>query len=164
MKNLLYRNKKYTMNKKLAASTLNNVLSACDRKMEVPFDKIILRNRVNYFSDHIYLFVTAILLLCTLMLPILFPHADNAVFVKTEASHELSLSWHSVVSGQLYIGVDGGDLDVTKTYMQADDGTYIMPISYDSLTHLLIFPYKGGQYNIFIEGEHGESMHLLIFE
>lgn len=148
----------------MAESTLTNVLNACDRKIEVPFDKIVLRNRVNFVSDHIYLFVTVILLLLSLILPVWFPHANNAVFVETKSSKELSLSWHSVVSEQLYIVIDGAYLDEASTYMEAEDGTKIAPISYDSVTHLLIFPYAGGQYNIYIEGEHGESMHLLLFD
>ena len=159
------RRKKYTMNVKAADMTLQNVFSACDQAPnQVPFDKIILRNKLTYRSDNTYISVTAVLLLLTFLIPVFLPHSDDLSFLSVDykSSNTMSVVSHNMADDKFTVQVNESNIDVESSYILGPDNQMLPPLEYDEAGNTLVFPVGEGEYNVFIYDNDGRCLHLLI--
>lgn len=155
------RLRRYNLNKKKAAETLNNVFAACNREVDIPFDKLLLKQKANYVSDRIYICVAAVLLVLSLIAPMFFPHSDTAtVFV--EETENMTVSWHKLEHNLFFVAFEGDTVDGEKSYMEDFEGNRFNPVSVDTDENLLVFSFDGGEYNIYAYSDGGKCIQMIL--
>ena len=150
----------YQLDIKSADQTLQNIFAACNVSPNtVPFDKLILRQKVRLRPYNICLIITFILLLLTLTAPLPFFY----LYYPGKEAHAITLNQHYVEDNILYIKVAPchGSIDRTNSYLITASGEKIDALSYDQENHILAFPYLDEECNIYIPGENNSTLHLL---
>lgn len=153
----------YNMDIATAGKTLENVFAACDTAPnKISFDKIVLQNRQNLFSDNLFIILSAVIFVLSFFAPLCFPH--SSIFMSADAGHErpLSVYDHVMTESTFSISFEGSTLDMSKCYMEGADDSVIYAIKYDRSTNTVVFPYVPMEYNIYIFDVNGKYIHLLL--
>lgn len=155
--------KKYSMDLHAADNTLQNVFAACNQKPnKVPFDKIVSRSRQNLFSDNLFILLSIVLLLVTFFLPLCFPYGDFLMSASPSVNRSLSVEKHSLTTKDFTISFSGSVVDAGATYMEDEAGNKYLPLQYTRSNNTLIFPFYGGECNLYVYDIDGKCLHLLL--
>ncbi len=158
----MFRKKKpIELDIELADATLQNIFEACDLPPNtIPFDKIVLRQKINtvYFQACILFCIR--LLIITLLAPlpfILINHHNQKQPTSNTISIEKDYLKDDIIYFKLSVAVDP-----TASYLTASDGSTLEPVSYDSLTKTIAFPYLDTEASIYLKTPDDVSAVVLV--
>lgn len=152
---------KYTMNMDAANATLQNVFASCDKEPNsIPFDKIVLRTKLNTRSYTILLVIFILLLAITLSLPLIFH--SSLYHISRKPGSSLVLEEHYQEDGLLYFILSGDTVFPQDSYLLDEKGNEQAPINYNEETNTLIFDFPDAEVNIYISDSEGNYLHLLV--
>ena len=157
------KNSKYEMNKETANATLQNVFAACDKAPNtIPFDKLLLREKLN---THIYdrlVVLVLLLLLFTFLSPLAIVPVSESL-ERVFAPEKVQMTDNYVEDGFLYIQLKGDNILYEDAYLERSDGTIVPATSYDIKTKIICFPFvEDGESNIYIPVTDSSPLHLLL--
>lgn len=159
----LRKKKTYTMDIKLADETLQNVFAACEQPPNtIPFDKLILRQKLNTKSYSIRMWISLAILILTFFAPLLLKSSTFKITYPEHVSCDINLIEHHVQDNLLFLTVSGDTVDYERIYMETANADVYSPISYDAESGVIILPYPKGECNIYIPDHSGNTLHLLI--
>lgn len=164
---MLFQNKKkYYMDTKAADATLQSVFAACDKKPnEMPFDKIVLKNKMTSRACNTCIIICSIMILFTFVTPLLFERPHTAVSGQT--SEGITLLSHSVENNELKLVFSSDDIEPANCKMvlilsnSFETGTYDA-LSVDKNTGTVIFPYFDEPMSIYVETTGGCHMTMIV--
>ena len=157
------KRKKYNVDIKTADKILQNVFAESHVEPNtISFETLVKKNRISLISDNIYLIVSIVLFLFTLIGPLFLPRSNVFLSVESSKDRQLAVVSHSVKAGSFTIRLDGPKVDVSATYIVDSDGNEHIPKAYDPVSNTLVFPCDSGDYNIFIYDVDGRCLHLLL--
>ena len=157
------KKKTYSIDIDTAGKMLENVFAAAGSSPnKVPFEKIVTRNKQNLFTDNLFIVLSSVIFVITLILPVFFPHSKVLMSVDAASARPLTVKEHHMEESSFSITFDGLPVDVEMSYM-VDDNDDIVPVaSYDKKTNTVVFPYDNKEYNIYVFDSNGKSIHLLL--
>ena len=157
------KNKIYKMDPGQANSALQNIFAACEQAPNtIPFDKLLLRRKLNTRKYDILLCVIAFALSVTLLLPVIIVPLARSVEQIT-APEPVTLLNDYLDNGRLFLELSGDGILYESTYLNTMDGQTLEPLSFDKKTKTIAFPFlEGEECNIYIPVENGQVLHLLI--
>lgn len=152
---------KYKLNMDDANQVLQNILETQQQpKNTVPFDKLVLRGRVNMRFYNTFLIVLLITLLLTVVAPFTIVPAAQTLLYPTGT---ITLVDDYLKDGCLYLQVEGTHILYKDAYLVTTDGENHSVISYDKQTGTLCFPYLDDtESNIYIPVKGRNPLHILI--
>ena len=145
----------------LADATLQNIFEACDLPPNtIPFDKIVLRQKVNtvYFQTCILFCIRLLIITLLAPLPFLLINYHNQ---KQPTNNTISIEKDYLKDDIIYLKLSV-DVDPNVSYLIAADGRTISPVSYDSLTKTIAFPYPDSEASIYLETSNDVSAVVLV--
>lgn len=152
--------KKYRMNMEQANATLQNVFAACNQTPNtIPFDKLVLRKKLNTRVYNRMIVLTALLLFITFLAPLAV--APVSVFLSRQPEKVTLLS-DSIENGVICLTLSGDGILYTEAYQETADGIKEAPLSYDKDTGTIYFTYYETATNIYIPIENAPTFHLLL--
>lgn len=155
--------KKSQMDLETADAILQNVFKACDAEPnKISLKKLEEKAAVNYRTDNVLIIVAAVLLFISILIPLFFKSAQFFVSVDEKSSRPLAITSHEMTTEQLSMSFEGPKVDISKTYIEANDGTIIKPINFDSSKNAVTFPGLTQEANIYIYDINGKCLHLLL--
>lgn len=157
------KKKKYEMNIDAADSILQQVFAASDRlPNSVPFDKLVLREKLNTRFYDRAMAAFALTLLLTFLSPLVI--VPLAELLDTKAGSEaVRLVDDYIAEGCLYLQLEGDAVLYEDAYLETTDGKRYPVISYDAGSGILCFPYiETTEANIYIPIEGASDFHLLL--
>jgi len=151
------------MDMERANATLQNVFAACDQAPNtIPFDKLVLRQKMNTRIYNRMIAITALLIALTFVSPlVIVPMANvtNDIFLPKP----VSVLKDYVENDILYLQLEGDHILYGEAYMESTDGTVYAPISYDKKQGIIAFLYLSDEEsNIYIPVRGAEAVHLLL--
>lgn len=154
---------KYYMNMDQANQALQNVFAACEKAPNtIPFDKLVLRQKLNTRIYDRLINLTVIFLLITFLSPLAVAPM-NAMFNRNRHFSKIEVESDYVADGILYLSLTGEDILFDQAYQLTRDGVTELPLSYDEKCYTISFPYHSDQeVNIYIPSASGQPLHLLI--
>lgn len=157
------KKKTYQMDIEKANSALQNIFAACDHAPNtIPFDKLILRQRVNTRVYNRLLTATAVLLLLTFLFPIIIVPVSNAMG-HILAPEPVALLNDYLEDGILYLQLTGDNILYNEAYLETFDGQKKYAVTYDVKKQLISFPYiDESESNIYIPIKDSAPLHLLL--
>lgn len=164
MRSILQKENRYTMDSAAADKALQNVLNSCGGNTETMTVKTCTETSVPKTASYtIGRWLALLMLFLTFLFPLAFPHSKTALQITDQGSYtELSLDSHYVLNDNLYLQFYGEPLDVSKCYMLTADGYHYTSIYYDEKNNLIAFPFGEESANIYIEGQNGSILHLIM--
>ena len=161
-KKLFRKKNKYSMDMEIANQTLQNIFAACDAPPNtVPFDKLVLRQRAHTRTICYAKWLCFLCLLFILVEPLAFQGFPSHLHT-TEKANRIQVEKHYIQDGRFHIYLSGSHLDLKDSYISSTDGTVYPPESYDNGTGEVIFPYPGGEINIFISEGNDEYLQIVL--
>ena len=157
------KKKTYSMDIDTAGKMLENVFAeAGSSPNKVPFDQIVSRNKQNLFTDNLFIVLSSVIFVITLILPLFFPHSRVLMSVDASSGRPLTVKEHHMEDSSFSITFDGLPVDVENSYMVDDDDVTVSAVSYDRKTNTVVFPYDNKEYNIYVYDTNGKCIHLLL--
>lgn len=158
-----HKTKKYKLDTAQANQALQNIFAACDNKPNtIPFDKLILRQKMNTGKYDKLLLVTYIALFLTFISPlVIVPFATQTR--DWRAPEAVAMIDSYVSDGYLYVRMEGDNILYSEAYLVKNDGTVIPVHSYDTKEKTLCFSYSNDtESNIYIPVKDSSDFHLLL--
>ena len=157
------KNKIYKMDPGQANSALQNIFAACDQTPNtIPFDKLLLRQKLNTRKYDILLCVIALALFFTFLSPLVIVPLSQSVEQMT-APEPVTLLKDYCKDDILYLELSGDGILYEEAYLNTPDGQRLYPLSFDRKTKTIAFPFLSGEEcNIYIPLENGQFLHLLL--
>ncbi len=160
---MLFKPKKYSVDVRTADKILQNVFAESNVKPNtISFETLIKKNRLSLVSDNIYLVISLVLFLFTLIGPLFLPRSGMQLTVESSRDRQLSIASHHANPGTFTLRLNGPAVDLSTTYMVDSEGNEFRPRHYDPVSNTIIFPMDSGDYNIFIYDVDGQCLHLLL--
>lgn len=157
------KKRKVDIDIKTADEMLQNIFAACDMTPNrVPFDKIVLRSKLNLVADNLLIVIAALLFAVSFIVPLFFPHSRAFLSLSGDSARELTLADHGMTEDSFWISFGGSPLDFNECYMEGEDGHVVYAEKYDRFNNTIEFPYTRMEYNIYIYDVNGKRMHLLL--
>lgn len=149
------------MNPTQANEVLQNVFAANKQPPNtIPFDKLLLRQKLNTRKYDYPLCLTALLLLLTFLSPLAVAPVSS-IFNDTRPAKVTLLS-DTLQDGVLCLTLSGDGILYEEAYQETADGITEPPLSYDDESGKLYFTYYGTETNIYIPLENAPVFHLLL--
>lgn len=160
---LFHKKNKYEINIETANAALQNVFSACDKvPNSIPFDKLLLREKLNTRLYDRILILLSVLLLLTFLSPLAVVPVSEFLDSRF-APEKVLLEDDYVEDGVLYIRLTGDNILFDEAYLEMPDGTVIPVLSYDKNSQTLCFPFiTEAETNIYIPVKDNTPLHLLL--
>lgn len=157
------RKNQYQMDITTANAALQNIFAACDKSPNtIPFDKIMLRQKVNTKPLHTLMIITACLFAFTLVSPFIVSPV-SACIEKLMMGETVCLVTDYVQDDVLYLEFTGDNLLFEQAYAEASDGTRFYALSYDKELKQICFEYDSStELNIYIPVRFSEPLHFLL--
>lgn len=157
------KQKTYQMDIDTANSTLQNIFAACDQAPNtIPFDKLVLRQKVNTRIYNRLLTATAIILLLTFLSPLIIVPASHMMEDLFTPTPVVLLNDY-LENDTLYLQLAGDNILYEEAYLETLDGEKIYAITYDAGKQIIGFPYIGeNESNIYIPIKGSDPLHLLL--
>jgi hypothetical protein len=155
--------KKYEINTDRANDILQNVFAAGSLPPNtVPFDKLVLRGKLNTRLFDLPLFFAGLLLVLTFVCPLcIVPLAERLDPAYSTGYARLVEDY--VEEDCLYLKVEGRRILYGEAYLETADGQTCHVLSYDRASGILCFPYiSDSETNIYIPVKDGAPLHLLL--
>lgn len=156
-----HKKNKYQLDMATANNALQNILSTCNQPVNtIPFDKLVLRKKVNAASYNRLIAATALVFVLTFLSPlIIVPLSELNERLFTPAPAELTLDY--VENNVLSLQFTGDNVLYSEAFMETLSGEIIKPLSVDASTGTINFPFLSEEANIYIPVKGGETIHLL---
>lgn len=153
---------KYSMDMETANQTLQNVFAACEAPPNtVPFDKLVLRQRAHTRAFFYAKWICFLFLILTLASPLIFQEYPSHLRTTKKAS-VIHVEEHYILEDTFHIVLSGPDLNLKDSYITTADGTVYPPDRFDNATGEIVFPYPGGEINIFISQGENEYLQIIL--
>ncbi len=157
------RKRKYEINIDTADSILQQVFAAGNRQSNaVPFDKLVLREKLNTrFYDRALVLLGIVLLITFLSPLVIVPLAK--LLENKPAPEAVRLVDDYVADGCLYLRLEGDAILYGDAYLETTNGEQYSVLSYDADNGILCFPYiETTEANIYIPIEGAPCLQLLL--
>lgn len=144
-----------------ANNALQNILSTCNQPVNtIPFDKLVLRKKINAASYNRLIAATAVIFVLTFLSPlIIVPLSELNEKLFAPAPAELTLDY--VENNVLSLRFTGDNILYSESFMETLSGEIIKPLSVDPATGTVNFPFLSEEANIYIPVKNSETIHLL---
>ena len=144
-----------------ANNALQNILSTCNQPVNtIPFDKLVLRKKINAASYNRPIAATAVIFVLTFLSPlIIVPLSELNEKLFAPAPAELTLDY--VENNVLSLRFTGDNILYSESFMETLSGEIIKPLSVDPATGTVNFPFLSEEANIYIPVKNSETIHLL---
>lgn len=154
------KRKSYQLNKKQADATLQKVFEACQQPPNtIPFDKLLLRQKLNTCFYDCLIALTGILLLLTFLSPLMVSPVSSLL---QEKEGHATLVSHTLEGDTLCLTLSGEGILYEEAYQETADGITEGALSYDQKTQTLCFTYYETETNIYIPLKNAPTLHLLL--
>lgn len=160
---LFQKNKTYQMDMNTANATLQNVFAACNQAPNtIPFDKLVLRQKSDTKIYNRLLFVTAVVLTFTFLLPVFIVPASTLI-TGTASRRPVALIDDYIEDNILILTFTGDAIQYEDAYFEFPDGHIEYALSYDASKQTICFRYyDDAEINIYIPIKNDQTLHLLI--
>ena len=144
-----------------ANNALQNILSTCNQPVNtIPFDKLVLRKKVNAASYNHLIAATALIFVLTFLSPLaIVPLSELTAKMLVSTPPELTLDY--VENNILSLQFTGDNILYTEAFMETMSGEVIEPLSVDASQGVISFPFLSEEANIYVPVKNGETIHLL---
>lgn len=156
-----HKKNRYELDMTTANNALQNILSTCNQPVNtIPFDKLVLRKKVNAASYNRLIAATAVIFVLTFLSPlIIVPLSELTGKLLVSTPPELTLDY--VENNILSLQFTGDNILYTEAYMETVSGEIIAPLSVDASQGVISFPFLTEEANIYVPVKNGETLHLL---
>ena len=156
-----HKRNKYQLDMNTANNALQNILSTCNQPVNtIPFDKLVLRKKINAASYNRLIAATAVIFVLTFLSPlIIVPLSELNEKLFAPAPAELTLDY--VENNVLSLRFTGDNILYSESFMETLSGDIIKPLSVDPATGTVNFPFLSEEANIYIPVKNSETIHLL---
>lgn len=156
-----HKRNKYQLDMNTANNALQNILSTCNQPVNtIPFDKLVLRKKINAASYNRLIAATAVIFVLTFLSPlIIVPLSELNEKLFAPAPAELTLDY--VENNVLSLRFTGDNILYSESFMETLSGEIIKPLSVDPATGTVNFPFLSEEANIYIPVKNSETIHLL---
>ena len=147
-----HRKNRYELDMNTANNALQNILSTCNQPVNtIPFDKLVLRKKINAASYNRLIVATVVIFVLTFLSPlVIVPLSEFNEKMFAPAPAELTLDY-----------VENNVLSYDEAFMETLSGEIIKPLSVDSAKGVISFPFLTEEANIYVPVSGGETLHLL---
>ena len=140
-----HKKNRYELDMTTANNALQNILSTCNQPVNtIPFDKLVLRKKVNAASYNRLIVATAVIFVLTFLSPL--------VIVPLSEFNENNV---------LSLKFTGDNILYDEAFMETLSGEIIEPLSVDTSKGVINFPFLSEEANIYVPVKNGETLHLL---
>lgn len=156
-----HKKNRYELDMTTANNALQNILSSCNQPVNtIPFDKLVLRKKVNAASYNRLIAATALLFVLTFLSPLaIVPLSELSETLFVPAPAELTLDY--VENDILSLQFSGDNILYKEAFMETLSGEIIEPLSVDVSQGVISFPFLSEEANIYVPVKGGETIHLL---
>ena len=156
-----HKKNRYELDMTTANNALQNILSTCNQPVNtIPFDKLVLRKKVNAASYNRLIAATALLFVLTFLSPLaIVPLSELSETLFVPAPAELTLDY--VENNILSLQFSGDNILYKEAFMETLSGEIIEPLSVDVSQGVISFPFLSEEANIYVPVKGGETIHLL---
>jgi len=156
-----HKKNRYELDMTTANNALQNILSSCNQPVNtIPFDKLVLRKKVNAASYNRLIAATALLFVLTFLSPLaIVPLSELSETLFVPAPAELTLDY--VENNILSLQFSGDNILYKEAFMETLSGEIIEPLSVDVSQGVISFPFLSEEANIYVPVKGGETIHLL---
>ena len=157
----IHKKNRYELDMTTANNALQNILSSCNQPVNtIPFDKLVLRKKVNAASYNRLIAATALLFVLTFLSPLaIVPLSELSETLFVPAPAELTLDY--VENNILSLQFSGDNILYKEAFMETLSGEIIEPLSVDVSQGVISFPFLSEEANIYVPVKGGETIHLL---
>lgn len=156
-----HKKNRYELDMTTANNALQNILSTCNQPINtIPFDKLVLRKKVNAASYNRLIIATALIFVLTFLSPLaIIPLSElnERLFSPTPAVLTLDYVENNILS----LKFTGENILYEEAFMETLSGEIIAPLSVDSSKGVINFPFLSEEANIYVPVKNGEPLHLL---
>ena len=156
-----HKKNRYELDMTTANNALQNILSSCNQPVNtIPFDKLVLRKKVNAASYNRLIAATALIFVLTFLSPLaIVPLSELTAKMLVSTPPELTLDY--VENNILSLQFTGDNILYTEAFMETMSGEVIEPLSVDASQGVISFPFLSEEANIYVPVKNGETIHLL---
>ena len=156
-----HKKNRYELDMTTANNALQNILSTCNQPVNtIPFDKLVLRKKVNAASYNHLIAATALIFVLTFLSPLaIVPLSELTAKMLVSTPPELTLDY--VENNILSLQFTGDNILYTEAFMETMSGEVIEPLSVDASQGVISFPFLSEEANIYVPVKNGETIHLL---
>ena len=156
-----HKKNRYELDMTTANNALQNILSTCNQPVNtIPFDKLVLRKKINAASYNRLIIATALIFVLTFLSPLaIIPLSElnERLFSPTPAVLTLDYVENNILS----LKFTGENILYEEAFMETLSGEIIAPLSIDSSKGVINFPFLSEEANIYVPVKNGEPLHLL---
>ena len=156
-----HKKNRYELDMTTANNALQNILTTCNQPVNtIPFDKLVLRKKVNAASYNRLIIATALIFVLTFLSPLaIIPLSElnERLFSPTPAVLTLDYVENNILS----LKFTGENILYEEAFMETLSGEIIAPLSVDSSKGVINFPFLSEEANIYVPVKNGEPLHLL---
>ena len=156
-----HKKNRYELDMTTANNALQNILSTCNQPVNtIPFDKLVLRKKINAASYNRLIVATAVIFVLTFLSPLaIVPLSELSETLFVPAPAELTLDY--VENNILSLQFSGDNILYKEAFMETLSGEIIEPLSVDVSQGVISFPFLSEEANIYVPVKGGETIHLL---
>lgn len=156
-----HKKNRYELDMTTANNALQNILSTCNQPVNtIPFNKLVLRKKINAASYNKLIIATALIFVLTFLSPLaIIPLSElnERLFSPTPAVLTLDYVENNILS----LKFTGENILYEEAFMETLSGEIIAPLSVDSSKGVINFPFLSEEANIYVPVKNGEPLHLL---
>ncbi len=156
-----HKKNRYELDMTTANNALQNILTTCNQPVNtIPFDKLVLRKKINAASYNRLIIATALIFVLTFLSPLaIIPLSElnERLFSPTPAVLTLDYVENNILS----LKFTGENILYEEAFMETLSGEIIAPLSIDSSKGVINFPFLSEEANIYVPVKNGEPLHLL---
>lgn len=156
-----HKKNRYELDMTTANNALQNILTTCNQPVNtIPFDKLVLRKKINAASYNRLIIATALIFVLTFLSPLaIIPLSElnERLFSPTPAVLTLDYVENNILS----LKFTGENILYEEAFMETLSGEIIAPLSVDSSKGVINFPFLSEEANIYVPVKNGEPLHLL---
>lgn len=153
----------YTMSKRQANETLQNVFLACN---QVPngtsIDKLMNTKKIRVKSYNTWMIIAVVALVFTFALPLLLNPFSNKLAPADRKKAQIVITDHKLLDDSFTLTLKGDFIDYNSICAIDGDGNTVYPITYDYKKGTVVLPYYDSEWNIYIYDLNQNELHLLL--
>ena len=157
------RPKTYSMNRKKANETLQNVFEACETTPNsVSFTTLVIRTRANTTLVSTCKWISVVALILVILSPLAFHSHGKLEVTDAKAITQVSVVSHRLYSDHFEMKLSGSEIDYGGIYCKKLDGTIVIPTVSDAEEGIVEIPFDGDSINIYIPYGDGGILQALL--
>ena len=157
------RNKVYSINKKAANETLQNVFAACEQTPNTrSLDALLIKNYANTTLVKTGKWLSVVLLVLLLLCPLVFYLAGKEAETKPHRADIIVTQHYMDEENECFVfRLSGSNIYYDGIYAKSSDGTVVYPVETDD-DGTVKFHFTGGTLNIFIPDTEGGIVQAVL--